>query len=140
MESLDNLSPCVAGLRKIYLRTHEKCFSFSPEEILFCKAEGSYTRVVFDNCSEVLISKPLKSFQEYIPEELFVRCHASYLINVKNVKSFCSKKKVIVFMSHYVPISRRKSNKIFQILAVLGIQDIKINNQLHDFLTTYKNL
>jgi two-component system LytT family response regulator len=126
MENLDTLSPCVVGLEKIYLRTHEKCFSFSPKEILFCKAEGSYTRVVFDNCPNVLVSKSLKSFQECIPKELFVRCHASYLINIKNIKSFCSKKKVIVYESYYIPISRRKSSKIFQILAVLGIQDKKL--------------
>lgn len=131
MGNIKDLTPSVTVIRKIHLKTHGRLFSVNPEKILFCKAEGSYTRVVIEgNCQLILVSKPLNRFQRCIPVEMFLRCHNSYLINVKKVQSFNSKKKIIAFEGYTIPISRRKANQIFRILADLGIQDIKNGDQI----------
>lgn len=138
MGNLKELIPAVTGIGKIHFKTHNRHLSIDPEKIFFCKADGSYTRVVIENCSDILVSKTLKTFQKYIPEEMFLRCHYSYLINVKMVQSFNSKKKIVVFNRCYVPVSRRKSSIIFSNLSVLGIHDINYSTQIHDFLTPNK--
>jgi two-component system, LytTR family, response regulator len=131
MEKVRDLTPSVKGIEKIHLKTHNRHLSVDPEKILFCKAEGSYTRVVMeDNCPDILVTKPLKIFQKCIPEEVFLRCHYSYLINVNKVKSFDSKQKIIVFEGFHIPVSRRKAHLIFSILLDLGIHDIKNSDHL----------
>ena len=109
---------------RIHLRTHERHISIDPEEILFCKAEGSYTRVYIINCKEILISRPLKAFVKYVPEFEFIRCHHSYLINISRVNSFDSRKNTVILGNHHLPISRRKATGIFTILSKSGIPDI----------------
>jgi two-component system LytT family response regulator len=131
MENVKDLTPSVLGIEKIHLKAQNRHISVNPEKILFCKAEGSYTRVVIEgNCQEIIVSKPLKIFQRCIPEEMFLRCHYSYLINVKKVQSFDSKEKIIAFEGYHIPVSRRKSNHIFQILSDMGIQDVKNGDQI----------
>lgn len=131
MENVKELTLFITGIGKIHLKTHGRLLSVNPEKILYCKAEGSYTRVIIEgNCQEILVSKPLNRFQRCIPVEMFLRCHNSYLINVKKVQSFNSKKKIIVFEGCHIPVSRRKINQIFSILSDLGIYDVENGDQI----------
>lgn len=139
MGNVKELSSQETSIGKIHLKTHDRHLSVTLEKILFCKAEGSYTRVVIEgNCQEILVSKPLKIFQRCIPEEVFLRCHYSYLINVKKVQSFNSKNKFVALEGYHIPISRRKTNQIFSILSDLGIQDVRNDDQIYDISTNYK--
>jgi two-component system LytT family response regulator len=131
MENIRDLLPFLKDAGILHLKYHSRHISVNPEEILFCKAEGSYTKVVIEgNFSDILVSKPLKLFQRCIPLEMFLRCHYSYLINIKKVQSFDSKKKIIAFEECFIPISRRKANNIFSILSDLGIHDVRNSSQI----------
>jgi len=110
----------------IHIRTHSRHLLIYIGHILYCKADGSYTKVfVEDDRMGILVSQPLTKFQKCIPEKIFLRCHNSYLINLKKVQSFSSKKCIIAFEGKQVPISRRRANHIFNILLDLGIKDFK---------------
>lgn len=137
-EDLEKISPCIKGLKKVHLRTHQKHLSFDIEEILFCRAEGSYTRIFFENSSDILISKSLKEFQDYFSMDRFLRCHYSFLVSVYRIQSFDSKKRKVSLGSYIIPVSRRKSRTVFTVLSVLGIKEVKNNSQLHNFSTGYK--
>ena len=54
-------------------------------EIVYCKAEGSYCRLFLKDKS-ILLSRTLKSVQQLLPGALFIRCHQSFLINKKYVQ------------------------------------------------------
>lgn len=122
---------------RIHFKTHEKHISFTPDEILFCKAEGSYTRVVIQSSKNFVISRPLKIFIKCIPKSGFLRCHYSYLINIKHVESFDSKKKMVALKDYHIPVSRRKSTAVFTMLSISGIQDIHDNFQKSVFQSSY---
>ena len=116
----------------MHFKIHGRLLSVNPEKILFCKADGSYTKVIIENnCHDILVSKRLNRFHRCISKEIFLRCHCSYIINVKKIQSFDSKDKTIKIIDGYnIPVSRRKSNHLFRFLSDLGIPDIKNCDQI----------
>lgn len=59
-------------------------------EILYLKAEGLYTKVV-TRVKSYLVRDILKSFEDKLPNEQFMRVHKSFLINVNQISSFNAK-------------------------------------------------
>ena len=59
-------------------------------EIMYCLAEGAYTRLMLADGSNLLVSKGLKSVQEPLSEEWFFRIHYSHLINRRYLKQLIS--------------------------------------------------
>ena len=130
-KSVNNTSDSLSSMN-IHIKVQNRYLSILPEKILFCKAEGSYTKVFLEgDHSEVLISKSLSRFQRCIQGIVFIRCHHSYLVNVSKIQSFDSKKKIIVILNCTVPVSRRRANSIFISLADLAIPDL--NSDLQKF-------
>lgn len=87
-------------------------------DIIYCKAEGSYTQIYLRDMKSFLVSAIIKRIAGKLPEELFVRCHHSYLININEVVSF-SRKEAILSTNTKIPISRRKYNNISKRLTSL---------------------
>jgi two-component system LytT family response regulator len=109
---------------RIHLRTHLGHISIDPDEIMYCKAEGCYTRITTHNCREILVSKPLKTFMKFIPNVGFLRCHYSFLLNISWVKSFDSRNKTVLVKENFLPVSRRNATEVFTILSLSGIPDV----------------
>jgi two-component system LytT family response regulator len=109
---------------KIIFRSNGKLILVKTCDILFCKAEGSYTRLYFVNVgNSILISKPIKCFEIIFIPIGFKRIHRSYLINIQFVNFFSSNKNSIQLENHSLPICRRKSAEIFSELLLTGICD-----------------
>lgn len=60
-------------------------------EIVYLKADGLYTKV-FTKAKSYLIRDILKSFEDKLPEDQFLRVHKSYLVNISYIASFNAKK------------------------------------------------
>ena len=60
----------------------------SVNDILYCIADGSYTRIVMSDKSEILLSKTLGDVEELIVDYHFFRIHNSTLVNLKQVKKY----------------------------------------------------
>lgn len=56
--------------------------------IIYCEADQNYTNVFTTDNGELLISKPLNSIQNLLPDSIFFRIHKSFLINLNYVRSF----------------------------------------------------
>lgn len=80
-------------------------------DILYCKGEGSYTKIVKKDGSTITASRPLYRFEEQFSDlPHFVRVHKSYIANMNEVK-FISKKEVsnICFSNDIcIPITNHK--------------------------------
>ncbi|MCH7412036.1 response regulator [Belliella sp. R4-6] len=59
-------------------------------DILYLKADGLYTKV-FTSAKSYIVRDILKDLQSQLPEELFIRPHKSYLVNIEKISSFNSK-------------------------------------------------
>ena len=56
--------------------------------ILYCTAEGAYTRVVLADKSPLLISRTLGDIEEILPAEIFVRIHHSTIVNLNAITHY----------------------------------------------------
>jgi two-component system, LytTR family, response regulator len=64
----------------------------SVNDIVYCIADGSYTRLYMTDKSEILLSKTLGDVDEMLSEYHFFRIHHSTLINLKQVKNISKEK------------------------------------------------
>lgn len=62
---------------------------FTPvNDIVYCTADGSYTRIFLLDKNEIMLSKTLGDVEELLNEYSFFRIHHSSLINLKMVKKY----------------------------------------------------
>ncbi len=92
----------LAGIRMIDLN-----------EIIYCKAEGNYTRIYTKN-NNFVVTKVLKFVESILPKNIFLRIHKSYLINMNYVIGFKHKNTMILETNIELPIARRRKAKILK--------------------------
>lgn len=56
--------------------------------ILYCTAEGAYTKVYLTDKRYLLISKTLGDIEEILPSEIFIRIHHSTIVNINAVTHY----------------------------------------------------
>ena len=56
--------------------------------ILYCTAQGAYTKVIFSDKHSMLISKTLGDIEEMLPSEIFIRIHHSTIVNINAVTHY----------------------------------------------------
>ena len=72
--------------KKIVLQNAENIFIVKIADILYLEAEGSYTKFVIENSSEILISKKISDF-DFLENHLhFFRSHRSFYVNLEKIK------------------------------------------------------
>lgn len=107
--------------KRIVLSTAEGMHVVDTENIIRCESDDYYTKFFFLDGSTILISKTLKEHEELLTDSDFFRPHKSHLINLKYVKSYIKTDggSIIMTDGKEVPVSRRKREKILEILHQL---------------------
>ena len=115
---IDNMSATSQAQKKIVLKTAESIHLVLLQNITRCEADCNYTKIYFDNQPKILISKPLKYFENILSEYGFVRVHQSHLVNINHVVRVDKiDGGVLVFADKtQVPISVRKREQLFKLL------------------------
>lgn len=108
---LDNLRQPQAELNKICLATSDGFEFVDVHDILYCKAEGSYTLFILNNNESLLVSKHLKEYENLLTDQHFIRVHNSFLINLKGVKKFIKADGGYILMNNDDPVSISRSKK-----------------------------
>jgi two-component system LytT family response regulator len=113
---LQNLKQKQPNLNKICLSTADGFEFIKVDEILYCKAEGSYTNFKLKNNTSLLVSKHLKEYENLLIDQNFMRVHNSFLINLKEVKKFIKSDGGYILMNNDDPvsISRNKKEAFFE--------------------------
>ncbi|KAF0235558.1 MAG: LytTR family two component transcriptional [Prolixibacteraceae bacterium] len=84
------------------------------KDICFCKADGCYTHIFLKYGKSFIKSKPLKELENQLNQDVMVRCHNSYLVNLNHIISIDLEKKLIVQEFYQIPISHRKLLKFIK--------------------------
>lgn len=92
---------------------------YNIDDVLYCKADGSYTILMLRNNQHVTVSKNLKDFESMLVDSGFCRVHHSFLINTSHVQKYIKGEGgyVILTDGHHVDISRRKKDEFLSLLA-----------------------
>lgn len=70
---------------RIFVRYKEKMIKIMVSDILYIEADRNYSRIFTCN-KEYLLSVTLKTIQEKLSADIFVRVHRSYMINITQVE------------------------------------------------------
>jgi two-component system LytT family response regulator len=118
---IDNLESTGQSKKKIVLKTSNSIHLVALSNIVRCEADSNYTWVYFDNQPKILISKPLKYFEDMLQEYGFIRVHQSHLANLNFVVRIDKVDGgVLVFYDgKNVPIAVRKRDQLFKLLEDL---------------------
>jgi two-component system LytT family response regulator len=91
------------------------------DEIFYCKAEGNYTKVFLSNGESILLSKTIKSVETCLPDDIFLRCHQSYIINIQHVHQYTAEGGILLDqVNQCIPVSRRKRKSVLAELTTLN--------------------
>ncbi|MDN3493117.1 LytR/AlgR family response regulator transcription factor [Winogradskyella bathintestinalis] len=85
------------------------------EDIIHMEADTSYTHI-FTKTQKILVSKPIKFYEDLLANNSFFKTHKSHLINLENVKKYYKGKQSYVLMSNdaQVPISVRRKEEFLK--------------------------
>ncbi|PIQ49188.1 MAG: DNA-binding response regulator [Cytophagales bacterium CG12_big_fil_rev_8_21_14_0_65_40_12] len=114
----EHLSGSSLSQRKIVLSDQESIHIVKIEDIIWCLAEGSYTRFKLITGPEIFVSKNLKSYEDILQGHEFIRIHNSYLVNINHIKRFEKGEGGTVVMSNndLLPVSVRKKDTLMTLL------------------------
>ncbi len=118
---LDNIYKLSKEKRKIVLKEVDTHHIIQLDDILWCQAEGSYTRFFLEGEDPILVSRHLKEFEKMLNNSQFFRVHRSHLVNLNKIKKFEKSDGAILYLEggYTVPVSVRKKDRLTSLLAHL---------------------
>lgn len=86
-------------------------------DVLRCKAEGSYTNIYLRNGETLLISRKLKDVQSVLEGLPFFRTHESHLVNLEAADSLSrsENKTFLKVQSEQVPVSKPNRKALLEL-------------------------
>lgn len=106
---------------KIALPQREGFEFVEVSSIIYCHAEGAYTKVFIEDKKTMLISRTLGDVEELLPPELFQRIHHSTLVNVSYISQFLRTDGGYVVLNNGEKLSVSKAKKEM-LMARLGLK------------------
>ncbi|MGL5889791.1 MAG: LytR/AlgR family response regulator transcription factor [Bacteroidia bacterium] len=115
---LSNVNDADEKNKKIVLKTMDRVYITTSDEIVRMESDGNYTTVHFNDGRKVLVSKLLKDFEITLKNQYnFFRSHQSHIINLDYF--FCYEKaesSVVLKDKSVVPLAVRKKDQLFKLL------------------------
>lgn len=90
-----------------------------PDDIIYCKSNGSYTEIFFKDSKSEILSKKIKEVEE-LTNENFFRVHNSYLVNLNYISEYIKADGHYLLLKNgtTIPVSRTKRYELLKKLNV----------------------
>ncbi len=107
--------------KRIVLRTAEKLHLIPVREIIRCEAERNYSMFFLENGKKIIVSGPMKDFEDILCEQGFFRLHKSHLVNLSFVDSYVKSEggHVLLTDGTKLPVAMRKRNQLMELFDKL---------------------
>ena len=101
---LDIQMPELSGLESIFVKSEYKLLQIELRKILYIEGLKDYVKIfVEDEPRPVLSLMSMKSLEDMLPSDRFVRVHRSFIVQPEKIKVI--ERNRIVFGKEYIPIS-----------------------------------
>ena len=102
----------------IILRTSEQIHSVKATEIIRVEADGNYATFFISDGRKVIVSKPMKEYEDKLLENGFFRIHKSHVINIRKMSYFEKAEggSVMMIDGSRVPVASRKRDEVITLL------------------------
>jgi len=110
---LKNISFEDSSFNKVALPTQNGFDLIKLSTILYCQAENNYCKVICVDDKEFLVSKTLKYIEKLIDNDLFMRIHKSFLVNLNYIVKYDKSDDLIITLINGIqlPVSFRKKEQ-----------------------------
>lgn len=124
LENINNL------LRNIRKSTEEQRIALPQREgyefvevssLIYCQAEGAYTKIFFEGNKNLLVSRSLGDIEELLPVDIFLRIHHSTIVNINYVAQFLRTDGGYLILKTGEKLSVSKTRKD-SLMTMLGIK------------------
>jgi two-component system LytT family response regulator len=107
--------------KRIVLRTAEKLHLIPVDEIVRCEAERNYSMFFLKDGKKIIVSSPMKDFEDILSEQGFFRLHKSHMVNLSFVNSYVKADGGYVLLNDgtELPVSVRKKNQLIRLFETL---------------------
>lgn len=113
---INNLSNDLEINKKILLPSKDGYHILKINTIMYCRADVNYSTIYTSENKFFTIVSTLKNLEESLPNEIFFRCHKSYLVNFNFIKSFNRKMgKIILNDEKEIDIATRRIEPFMKI-------------------------
>lgn len=108
--------------QKIALKDINGAYFVKVNDIIFCQADGPYTKFTIKGMPCILVSKNLKEYESLLEPFKFIRCHHSYLVNSHLISRFDKNEggSLIMDGNVQIPVSQRKRDFVLAYLDMKG--------------------
>lgn len=105
--------------KKIALPSVEGLEFYETKNILRCEADRAYCNFYTTNGKKIVVSKPLKEFEDILAECNFFRVHKSNMVNLTHIKKYVRGNGGYVILSDdsLVTVSVRRKEELMTILS-----------------------
>lgn len=109
---------------KILIKSNNEIHFLAPENIIYCEADGSYTKVYLeDNHGDFkIVTTHLKKIEKALPKDCFFRIHDAHIVNCNFIDHIKYQKRICV-LNHFtnmektqLKISERKYQAFIEFL------------------------
>lgn len=107
----------ISGPDFIFVKADKKLIKLNYDEILFIEGLKDYV-ILYTNEARIVTLQTMKSLEEKLPENLFVRVHRSYIVNLQKIQSIHSDDIQIIVkgQARQIPIGNIYSEHFNQIV------------------------
>lgn len=104
--------------KRIVLKDIDSTWFIKVCDILYCEAEGTYTKFFLQDNKSILVSKNLKEYEAILEPLGFVRTHHSFLANPDKIRLYDKTDGGMLILEggYTIPVSQRKKDFVIQFL------------------------
>ncbi|MFO3727570.1 LytR/AlgR family response regulator transcription factor [Butyricimonas muris] len=98
----------------IFVKSDYKLVQVQLKDILYIEGLKDYIRIQTEDGQGILTLMSMKSIEDFLPADTFVRVHRSYIINMNKIKTI--ERNRIIFGKVYIPISDSYKDRFTELL------------------------
>lgn len=93
---LENLAMPAVPIKKLIIPNLKGFIAINLAEIILCEADGYCTNFFLTGGSKTSSSYNLKYYEEFLPEDQFLRVHNSYIINLNHLTGYTNMGEILL--------------------------------------------
>jgi two-component system LytT family response regulator len=117
---LNNVHSLTRDTKRLVLSTQGKMYVISLPEIIRCEASGNYTTFYLTDKKSIMVTYPIREYEEILVTYGFFRSHNSHLVNLQQVERVEKKDNVMIMRDgSRAMISERRMTELISALEQL---------------------
>jgi two-component system, LytTR family, response regulator len=102
---------------RVVVKTMEALHILNFEDLIYCQSDKGYTTFFLKDGSTILASRPIKDYESFLPQRIFIRVHQSYLVNIHFISQIKKDLMLVLKNKIEIPISVRKRDEVLKMFT-----------------------